>query len=584
VASSLGSFVPPTSAVVANTLWFLSLTLSLLCALGATLVQQWARNYMRWNQRWRSLEKRGVFHVILSIGAERFGLDHASDWIVALLHLAVALFMAGLITFLFPTNTAVAWSSVGLMLLAGIAYAILSILPAIALDCPYRTPLTPISKFILPAARPVLHAVYNAGLAVFSSIFFTYFLILGLLSLRRTFRDSTSQARNMARRLVNVFVGLCEPIFSTNGNELVLDSLSLNLSRTHFAVERALHCTDDMVELEDFFDSIAPLLDNLLRNNHPNDLQPVMDLLEDSSVRILGHLFPEVLFSVISQSGGSLSPHILPRRSITAIGVASRILQENDHRQDLPCLHGSIARLCDRWDDFSSGGEPAIRLVARAHRASLGSSLYGRRTDICSTPQLVNLFDTQVIRLVHNPMSCGSCDKLERDMPRTDRPGTFVPVPHFNTCNLLTLLVDIFTTSLSAVQAESTVWLPLLDDVLRNLDDLERNDPVRIHSARQRISLEHRHDEWTQHLSPDFVCMLADAGLAAWLAPGSDFTSNPADGLPKNMEMLQRYPLLLDALRMLAIRVSLTSPVHEQQVRHLFGLAANLTDNCTAAV
>src|SRR6266702_7831430 len=45
------SFVPPTSVVFINSVWFLSLVLSLTCALMATLLQQWARRYLQIVQR-----------------------------------------------------------------------------------------------------------------------------------------------------------------------------------------------------------------------------------------------------------------------------------------------------------------------------------------------------------------------------------------------------------------------------------------------------------------------------------------------------------------------------------------------------
>ena len=40
-------FSPPTSAIWVNSLWILSLVISLTCALLATLLQQWARRYMK---------------------------------------------------------------------------------------------------------------------------------------------------------------------------------------------------------------------------------------------------------------------------------------------------------------------------------------------------------------------------------------------------------------------------------------------------------------------------------------------------------------------------------------------------------
>ncbi|KAJ7144015.1 hypothetical protein C8R44DRAFT_558813, partial [Mycena epipterygia] len=40
------SFQPTPSSLVCNTLWFISLSLSITCALLATLVEQWAREFL----------------------------------------------------------------------------------------------------------------------------------------------------------------------------------------------------------------------------------------------------------------------------------------------------------------------------------------------------------------------------------------------------------------------------------------------------------------------------------------------------------------------------------------------------------
>ena len=40
-------YTPPSMSVLVNGLWFLSLAMSLTCALLATLVQRWARRYLR---------------------------------------------------------------------------------------------------------------------------------------------------------------------------------------------------------------------------------------------------------------------------------------------------------------------------------------------------------------------------------------------------------------------------------------------------------------------------------------------------------------------------------------------------------
>jgi hypothetical protein len=52
------TFQAPRYAIHVNILWFLSLVLGLACGLGATLVQQWARRYLRLTKRSDALERR----------------------------------------------------------------------------------------------------------------------------------------------------------------------------------------------------------------------------------------------------------------------------------------------------------------------------------------------------------------------------------------------------------------------------------------------------------------------------------------------------------------------------------------------
>jgi hypothetical protein len=61
----VNSTVPPSfelqsTDVRVNTFWFLSLVFGLACALAATLVQQWARNYLQAIERRPAPNKRGI--------------------------------------------------------------------------------------------------------------------------------------------------------------------------------------------------------------------------------------------------------------------------------------------------------------------------------------------------------------------------------------------------------------------------------------------------------------------------------------------------------------------------------------------
>ena len=71
-AQSSQPFKPAASAVRVNVLWFLSLVLSLNCALSATLMQQWARRYQELTQRRDALHRRGRVQAYIFDGMIRF--------------------------------------------------------------------------------------------------------------------------------------------------------------------------------------------------------------------------------------------------------------------------------------------------------------------------------------------------------------------------------------------------------------------------------------------------------------------------------------------------------------------------------
>ncbi|VDC05241.1 unnamed protein product [Peniophora sp. CBMAI 1063] len=100
-------FQVPETAVIVNALWFLSLVISLVCALLATLIQEWTRDYLRGTQ-WRTMSttisQYAYKHIYIRMGVERYRLDRVASVIVGLMHLAVVLFLVGLAIFLFPIH------------------------------------------------------------------------------------------------------------------------------------------------------------------------------------------------------------------------------------------------------------------------------------------------------------------------------------------------------------------------------------------------------------------------------------------------------------------------------------------------
>ncbi|VDC01512.1 unnamed protein product [Peniophora sp. CBMAI 1063] len=145
-AISIEPFQLTISTILVNALWFCSLLTVLACALLATLVQQWSRDYTRDIRRRDSIDEslisRAYNHVYIRMGVDRYGMDEVVNVLVALVHLSVFLFAAGLLLFLFPINFAVVWCAVSVLCVLGLAYIAASLLSIFDTSSPYRTPLT----------------------------------------------------------------------------------------------------------------------------------------------------------------------------------------------------------------------------------------------------------------------------------------------------------------------------------------------------------------------------------------------------------------------------------------------------------
>jgi hypothetical protein len=149
-----GTYIPPTpyppyspsppslSAIMVNSLWVLSLLISLASALVATLMQQWARRYIQLPQIPSVPTERARVRSYLFLGTQIYHMSRAVEAAPALLHLSVFLFFAGLVLFFFMIYTAVAIVVSICVGLIGFVYIILTILPCLDHRCPYRTPMS----------------------------------------------------------------------------------------------------------------------------------------------------------------------------------------------------------------------------------------------------------------------------------------------------------------------------------------------------------------------------------------------------------------------------------------------------------
>jgi hypothetical protein len=137
------AFSPPSYAIWVNSLWFLSLAISLICAFLATLLQQCARRYARTTQLPSySPLKRARIRTFFSGGVKHLHLPFAVEALPTLLHISLFLFFSGLLIYLFNIDLAVFIVLVCCVGLFAVVYSCITFMPLFRHDSPYYTPLS----------------------------------------------------------------------------------------------------------------------------------------------------------------------------------------------------------------------------------------------------------------------------------------------------------------------------------------------------------------------------------------------------------------------------------------------------------
>jgi hypothetical protein len=155
------AFSPPKYAIWVNALWFLSLAISLTCALLATLLQQWARRYIKITQPQYNPHKRARIRAFFAEGVDNLHLPATVEALPALLHLSLFFFFAGFLVFLSNLNhTAFAMVAWWIGLCTAI-YACITLMPIFRHDSPYYTPLSSSAWYIYTGALSVLFQVLH---------------------------------------------------------------------------------------------------------------------------------------------------------------------------------------------------------------------------------------------------------------------------------------------------------------------------------------------------------------------------------------------------------------------------------------
>ncbi|KAI9434945.1 hypothetical protein H4582DRAFT_726434 [Lactarius indigo] len=135
-------YIPPASVVFINLVWFLSLVLSLMSALLATFLQQWARRYLHAVRQNHAPHVQAHIREYFSRGAHKFYIFGLVEALPFLLLVSIHLFFAGLVAFAFRANHTVAYFTTAIVGFCVLSYIALTLMPLIFHDCPYYTPLT----------------------------------------------------------------------------------------------------------------------------------------------------------------------------------------------------------------------------------------------------------------------------------------------------------------------------------------------------------------------------------------------------------------------------------------------------------
>ncbi|KAH9073408.1 hypothetical protein EDB83DRAFT_2312757 [Lactarius deliciosus] len=139
------TFSPPGSAVWVNSLWSLSLVIAISCALLATLLQQWARRYIKLTQSRpsSSLHKQARMRAFFDEGVQELHFQWVVDALPILLHSSLLIFLAGLVVFSFNSNHTVFKVVASWVGLCALIYSCFTLLPILRYESPYYTPLSP---------------------------------------------------------------------------------------------------------------------------------------------------------------------------------------------------------------------------------------------------------------------------------------------------------------------------------------------------------------------------------------------------------------------------------------------------------
>ena len=322
-------FTPPNYAVWVNALWFLSLVISITCALLATLLQQWARRYLKVTQPRYSPHKRARIRAFFAEGVNKFLLPWAVEALPTMLHLSLFLFFAGLAVFLWNVNLTIFKFVLSWVGLCTALYGCITFIPVFRHDCPYLTPLS----------SPAWHFVTGIPFLIYQAL---QGLTYTSLFSAQTFVHYHRLAKSYRKSLVQGMRKTAEETALKSPSEMDVRAFMWTFD-----------CLDEDHELERFFSGLPGFRGSKMVKD------PLPDLTSEQQEKLFGaliglidrtsssDLLPEpvkIRRTVICRK--AISPADVPGEAIWQI--LNRIVSEDQYG---PVQSAEVARLVGGWAD-----------------------------------------------------------------------------------------------------------------------------------------------------------------------------------------------------------------------------------------
>ena len=238
----------------------MSLVISLTCALLATLLQQWARRYLRITQLRCKPDKRARIRAFFAEGVEKCLLPWAVEALPTLLHLSLFLFFAGLVVFLCNVDLTIFKLVLSWVGLCAVLYGCITCMPIFRHDSPYYTPLS----------LPVWHIVTGIPFLFYRFLRWFSWLIQPYSSASYRYLDLEKRYRK----------SLAQGMQKT-AEETALNSSSEIDTR---AFKWTFDCLDEDHELESFFSGLPGFRSSKLVKD------PLPSLTEEEMWKLYGAL------------------------------------------------------------------------------------------------------------------------------------------------------------------------------------------------------------------------------------------------------------------------------------------------------